>query len=242
MAAKKIEIPANSRKRKRIIPTRAAGTPAFENPADELFAAAFANRLKNNSTQENNATLPYPSIVESTLDNPTLIKTSAGTQKVLASVSPNKNFTKVSNSILKQALPEGLFRGQSKHTYDVLYLHTRGAINPIRQIQLTKLELVRLTGLEIKTIQRHLSFLKTSGLILVDPKIGDHKGAIYEVNIPEEMTLPYPTLTHPSIVESSVGETSAVSTPDPSTCANKTKKNDKTKTYLILLLPEKRKH
>ena len=45
MAARKTETSENIPKRRRIVPTRAAGTPAFENPADELFAAAFANRI-----------------------------------------------------------------------------------------------------------------------------------------------------------------------------------------------------
>ena len=214
MTAKKPELPDNQRKRKRIVPTRAAGTPAFENPADELFAAAFANR-NNEDVAKGNPTLPYPTVVDTTIDNPTLPESNIVEEK-LTTVSPNKNFTKQPNSIVKKAIPEGLFRGQSKHTYDVLYLHTRGAINPVRQIQLTKLALVKLTGLEIKTIQRHLSFLKSFGLITVDPKIGDHKGAVYEVNIPEEITLPYPTLVQPTLPQSAVGETGIKPTPDPS--------------------------
>jgi hypothetical protein len=58
--------------------------------------------------------------------------------------------------------------------------------------------------------------LKSTGLITVDPKIGDHKGAIYEVNIPEEVTLPYPTLAHPTADESRVVGAGIESTPDPS--------------------------
>lgn len=217
MAVKKTQPPENLRKRKRIVPTRAAGTPAFENPADELFAAAFAHRKQPAKVNDQDSfTLPYPSTVESAVDYPTLPEPGVDGTKTLAAVSPSRNFTKFSNSILKQAIPDGLFRGQSKHTYDVLYLHSRGAINPVRQIQLTKIELVKLTGLEIKTIQRHLSFLRTSGLIIVDSKVGDHKGAIYEVNIPEEITLPYPTLLQSSVPEPSVGKVSVVSTPDPS--------------------------
>lgn len=163
-------------------------------------------------TREANPTLPYHSSVETTLPQATLDYTTLPE----TTVSPKKNFTKFSNSLLKEAIPEGLFRGQSKHTYDVLYLRTRGAINPVRQIQLTKTELVRLTGLEIKTIQRHLSFLRSSGLIIVDPKIGDHKGAIYEVKIPEEITLPDPTLVQSGVGETTLGKTSAKYTPDPS--------------------------
>ena len=35
--------------------------------------------------------------------------------------SPARDYTKVSNSIMKRAIPEKYFRGLSKHTYDVLY-------------------------------------------------------------------------------------------------------------------------
>lgn len=48
----------NARKRKRLIPTRAAGTPAnpaFGNPADELFAKAFAHRTEEKPPKENSA-------------------------------------------------------------------------------------------------------------------------------------------------------------------------------------------
>jgi hypothetical protein len=167
---------------------------------------------------ETNPTLPQTTIVETTLSEgttpyPTLAQQE---EKALQAVSPTKNFTKVSNSVIKQAIPDGLFRGQSKHTYDVLYQHTRGAINPMRAVQLTKSELVRLTGLEIKTIQRHLSFLRSVGLIVVDPKIGDHKGAIYTVHIPEEITLPNPTLVQSGTVKSTVGKTTTETVPHPS--------------------------
>ena len=154
--------------------------------------------------------IDYPSIEQDTLDHPTETGNmdldnqpeQFSPLSVQTAVSPNKNFTKVSNSVIRQAIPDGLFRGQSKHTYDVLYQATRGAINPKREVQLKKSDLVRLTGLEMKTIQRHLSFLRSVGLIIVDPKIGDHKGALYQVKIPEESTPPYPTLPESSMVES----------------------------------------
>lgn len=101
--------------------------------------------------------------------------------------SPTKNFTKTSNSIVKLAIPEKYFRGQSKHTYDVLYQRTRGAIVPVRQIQLSKTELVRFTGLNEKTVQYHLRYLRDSRLIAVHPQKGSRSGWVYEVFIPEEL-------------------------------------------------------
>lgn len=101
--------------------------------------------------------------------------------------SPVRNFTKTSNSIVRQAIPEKYFRGQSKHTYDVLYHRTRGAITPIREIQLSKTELVRLTGLAEKTVQLHIRYLRDSKLINVHPRMGSRNGWVYEVLVPEEI-------------------------------------------------------
>lgn len=53
MTAKKIELPENPRKRKRVVPTRAAGTPAFD-VVEDLFSQGFANRETK--------TLPYPTL------------------------------------------------------------------------------------------------------------------------------------------------------------------------------------
>jgi hypothetical protein len=102
-------------------------------------------------------------------------------------VSPARDFTKVSNSITKRAIPEKYFRGLSKHTYDVLYQRTRGAINPTRTIQLTKDELVRLTGLSKDAIKLHIKYLKEIGLLSSRPAIGSHAGWEYEIFVPEEI-------------------------------------------------------
>lgn len=101
--------------------------------------------------------------------------------------SPSKNFTKTSNSIVRLAIPEKYFRGQSKHTYDVLYGRTRGAVVPVRQVQLLKTELVKLTGLAEKTVQLHIRYLRDSKLINVYPQMGSRNGWVYEVFVPEEV-------------------------------------------------------
>jgi hypothetical protein len=101
--------------------------------------------------------------------------------------SPTRDFTKVSNSIMKRAIPEKYFRGLSKHTYDVLYQRTRGAIVPKRTIQLTKDELVRLTGISKDAIKLHIKYLKEIGLLKSRPAIGSHAGWEYEILVPEEI-------------------------------------------------------
>ena len=101
--------------------------------------------------------------------------------------SPTRDYTKVSNSITKRAIPEKYFRGLSKHTYDVLYQRTRGAIVPTRTIQLTKDELVRLTGISKDAIKLHIKYLKETGLLKSRPAIGSHAGWEYEILVPEEI-------------------------------------------------------
>jgi hypothetical protein len=101
--------------------------------------------------------------------------------------SPARDYTKVSNSIMKRAIPEKYFRGLSKHTYDVLYQKTRGAIVPTRTIQLTKDELVRLTGISKDAIKLHIKYLKETGLLKSRPAIGSHAGWEYEILVPEEI-------------------------------------------------------
>lgn len=101
--------------------------------------------------------------------------------------SPSKNYTKVPNSITKLAIPEKYFRGLSKHTYDILYQRTRGAISPSRTIQLTKNDLVKLTGLAIHTVKLHIKYLNESGLLVTHRQMGKHTGYIYEIFVPEEI-------------------------------------------------------
>jgi hypothetical protein len=101
--------------------------------------------------------------------------------------SPSRDYTKVSNSIMKRAIPEKYFRGLSKHTYDVLYQRTRGAIVPTRTIQMTKDELVRLTGISKDAIKLHIKYLKETGLLKSRPAIGSHAGWEYEILVPEEI-------------------------------------------------------
>ena len=110
--------------------------------------------------------------------------------------SPIKELHKSSKLDHKTAIPEKIFKGLSKHTYDVLYQSTRGAIKPVREIQLTKSELMKLTGLSENTVSTHIKHLRESGMISTTMSIGKHEGSeIYEVFILEELT--HPNLSQP---------------------------------------------
>lgn len=126
--------------------------------------------------------------------------------KLNLSVAPKRDYTKVANSIARQAVPERFFKGMSKNTYDALYLKTRGAINPVRKIRATKSDLIRWTGVSDVTLDKHIKHLKSVGLVKVDFIIGSHEGNWYEVFIPEEITQPNQSnLTNPTYVPKKVG-------------------------------------
>jgi DNA-binding transcriptional regulator GbsR (MarR family) len=149
-----------------------------------------------------------------TQPNPTQPKTTQPktTQPKQVEISPIKDFTKVPNSITKEAIPQKFFKGLSKHTYDILYRHTRGNIKPVRKIQLTKGEIMKLTGLSFNTIQTHIRYLRESGLVKVEFNIGKHEGSIYEILVPEEIN--YPTQLNPTQDNPTQDKTTLKTQPD----------------------------
>lgn len=115
------------------------------------------------------------------------VSVSKGKQVKRLDTSPKSDFTKTPNSAVRRAIPEKYFRGLSKHTYDVLWLLTRGAVVPKRTVQLTKEDLVRRTGLSKDAVKLHIKYLKESGLVTSYPAIGSRSGWEYEVFTIEEI-------------------------------------------------------
>lgn len=113
-------------------------------------------------------------------------------------ISPAKDFQKVPNSVVRDALPQGLFKGTSKHTYDALLLRTRGAVAPTRTIKVRFNDLMNWTNISHNTLRNHLRHLEQVGLIKRDWQLGDNDGAIYEVFVPDELgeTAPPPTTSY----------------------------------------------
>jgi hypothetical protein len=116
------------------------------------------------------------------------------TSDIKLPVSPERDFTKVANSIVREAVAQGLFIGKSKQIYDFLYLRTRGAMQPTRTVRITKSNLMR--GSDIgseRTLLKNLSHLKLVGLIKIREFDGQHGGNEYEVFMPEESEATPPT-------------------------------------------------
>lgn len=100
--------------------------------------------------------------------------------------APEKDFTKVANSIVRQ-IPHGVFVGKSKQMYDYLYSLTRGAVKPTRFIRISKAALMRGSGIKsTHTFYNNLRHLETIGLLVTTRIDGEKNGNSYEVFLPEE--------------------------------------------------------
>lgn len=106
------------------------------------------------------------------------------------SISPKRDYTKVANSIVREAVAGGLFTGKSKQLYDFLYHRTRGAVVPARTVRITKPKMMAGSAIgSERTLLKNLAHLKSIGLIKVKVTDGEHGGNEYTVFLPEEVNL-----------------------------------------------------
>jgi hypothetical protein len=108
-------------------------------------------------------------------------------------VAPERDFTRVANSIVRDVVPGGHFIGKSKQIYDYLYQRTRGAIVPVRSVTISKPTLMQGCGIgSERTLLKNLAHLKGIGLVSITYTDGKHEGNSYEVFLPEEVGLRTP--------------------------------------------------
>jgi hypothetical protein len=108
-------------------------------------------------------------------------------------ISPERDFTKVPNSVSRDVVPAGHFVGKSKQLYDCLFQKTRGAIVPTRRLAISKPDLMSASGIgSERTLLKNLSHLKDVGLVRVTYTDGRHEGNTYEIFTPEEAGLRTP--------------------------------------------------
>jgi hypothetical protein len=103
--------------------------------------------------------------------------------------APKRDFTRAANSIVRDAIPAGIFTGKGKHLYDYLYSQTRGAITPVHSARIPTEKVMAGAGMTRNTFRFHLERLCNSGLIKVDQRPGEHGGNVYTVLLPEEAGL-----------------------------------------------------
>src|SRR5688500_17480219 len=81
-------------------------------------------------------------------------------------VSLQKDFQKVPNSITREAIPAGIFKGKSKVVYDYLWSQTRGSIKPSRAFKVSRRQIKEKTAIgSMVTIDAALSHLQSVGLL-----------------------------------------------------------------------------
>jgi hypothetical protein len=110
------------------------------------------------------------------------------TQRTLSThPAPMRDFQKVANSITREAVPAGVFKGKCKQIYDFLYSKTRGAIVPSRSAKLTRQAIMQGSNVgSTKTLFLNLRHLRAAGLITWAECEGTHGGNEYTVYLPEE--------------------------------------------------------
>lgn len=111
--------------------------------------------------------------------------------------APKKDFTRAANSIVRDAIPAGVFTGKGKHLYDYLYSQTRGAITPVHSARIPTEKVMAGAGMTRNTFRFHLERLCNSGLVRVNQRPGEHGGNVYTVLLPEEAGLQRGDRGHP---------------------------------------------
>src|SRR5215207_5676260 len=159
--------------------------PALRLPHDELIVAEEAPKFDTMPSQTSQTTM-------TSLTRHTLEATDSAPSEV--PVSPARDYTKVANSIRREAVPAGLFKGKSKQLYDALYGLTRGAVVPNRKVRISRPKLMKLAHIGARaTFDANVEHLRVIGLIAVTVVAGEHEGNEYEVFIPEELSIPSQT-------------------------------------------------
>ena len=102
--------------------------------------------------------------------------------------APAKDFNRRANSLERDALPQGLFPGSSKKIYDALYLRSRGAHPPRSRVRAARRDFLDWTDIRnLKTVDGHIRYLTSVGLIVRHWELGSTEGSEYEVRLPEEL-------------------------------------------------------
>jgi hypothetical protein len=114
-------------------------------------------------------------------------------------VAPTRDYNKRANSLERDAMPAGLFPGSTFKVYNALYLRSRGAVVPARTVRAKRRDLLAWTGIKnIKTIDGHIRYLMSKGLVVRDWEPGSNEGPEYVVILPEEVSPPLTTTPHHS--------------------------------------------
>lgn len=170
--------------------------PVLRLPHDDLISPAQpekkdAGSLPSQASQTRQG--EQPSVPSQTRQARQTSHTTAHDETSLP-VAPQRDYTKVANSIGREAVPSGLFTGKSKQLYDCLYSLTRGAVVPSRAVRISRPKLMKKAGIGSRvTFDANIERLIRVGLIGVRPIAGEHEGNEYTVLLPEEVEASMPS-------------------------------------------------
>lgn len=154
-----------------------------------------ANKAESTpATEPTTTSIPSSSSISSTPSTSSIPSASSSAYKPVKARSdkslataPERDFQRIPNSVTRQAIPEGLFRGKSKQVWDYLWSVSRGAVVPTRTVRKSRREIKSGAGLgSMVTVDAALEHLQQVGLIAVKPVVGSLVGNEYEVFTPEE--------------------------------------------------------
>jgi hypothetical protein len=113
-------------------------------------------------------------------------------------VAPTRDFTRVPNSIVREAIPAGYFTGKSKQIYDCLYAMTRGAVVPVPSVRSSMGRLLVKADIgSDRTLRKNLARLEGVGLVTIRQIGGTQGGNEFTVFLPEEISFDTtPTTPH----------------------------------------------
>src|SRR5215213_2087772 len=101
---------------------------------------------------------------------PSVTRTTSKPRTSSTGIAPERDFQRVPNSITKQAIPSGVFRGKSKQVWDYLWSISRGAIIPTRTVRKSRKEIKAGAGLgSMVTLDAAIDHLEQVGLISIKP-------------------------------------------------------------------------
>jgi len=162
-------------------------------PVTEVRNESIIEEISGNETVSTVSTTPVTPVTPLTPE--TEVRGVTGKTKLIpvtgvnTEAAPKRDFTRAANSIVRDAIPAGVFTGKGKHLYDYLYSQTRGAITPVHSARIPTEKVMAGAGMTRNTFRFHLERLCNSGLIRVDQRPGEHGGNVYTVLLPEEAGL-----------------------------------------------------
>jgi hypothetical protein len=171
-------------------------SPPVNNSSPNETTTSISSLPSNTSLPSNSSKSSTSSISSESKTKPAIQKT--GNKKKNLPISPEKDFQKVPNSVTREAVPAGFFRGKSKQVWDYLWSVSRGAIKPSRTVNRTRKQIKDGAGLgSMVTVDAAIQHLQSIGLIKVNQSIGSYSGNEYEIFSPEEVQDRYSSI--PSI-------------------------------------------